>query len=87
MPLGHQPWWVRAGAYVGVPTLILGAVMWWVDRKFDAHVVDTAVLVRHLEEETQRGWQTISILQRVCLNTARTEDDKMACIAIGPAVR
>jgi hypothetical protein len=61
MPLGDQPWWVRAGAYVGVPTLVLAAVFWWVDRKFDQHVVDTAVLVRHLEEETQRGWQTVSI--------------------------
>lgn len=90
-PLSDQPWWVKTIVWVGVPTAAMGYLLYFVigslsarldhiSSSMDRHQGDMASLIQHLQEDTSRGWALVSVSQRICLNTAKTEPDKLQCV-------
>lgn len=67
--------------YFGLPTLLLVALGWWVTTKFDAHMQQTAELIEHLNQEADRGWFMLGAVQQTCINTAKSDADRLACIS------
>jgi len=74
-PLGDLPWWARFVVWVGLPTAACVAFMWLFFTRFEAVAI-------HLQQEAERSWQIVSIVQRICLNTATSPDDRLACVSI-----
>ncbi len=92
-PLANQPWWVSAIVWVGTPTAALAFVLWWLFGTFTADLTalkqtaaqnekSLTALVEHLRQETELSWAQLSAMQRTCLNTSKTESDKMECIKV-----
>lgn len=85
-PLANMPWWVQAVTYVGLPAVILGVVMYWQRQdavaqreKIEAQVTTLAVqMVSHVRD----NGALLQVAQRICLNTAKTQDDRISCLAI-----
>lgn len=84
--LSGQPWYVQAVAFVGAPTAIACFMVWWltgtVTKRLD--VIEEQARQHTAAEAigTEQTWQMIGILQRVCLNTAHTADDRLACTIV-----
>lgn len=74
-PLAGFPLWLRGVVWVGLPTAACIAFMYVFFTRFEAIAV-------HLQQEAEQSWQIVSIVQRICLNTAKTDDDKMACVTV-----
>jgi len=92
-PLADAPWWVRSVVWVGVPTAAMAYLMWFVlgnfagqmshlSSSYDQHQQDTASLIQHLQQETEQAWAQLAVMQRICLNTAKTDADRLACVSI-----
>lgn len=93
-PMSDQPWYVRAIAIIGVPSAIAVFLVYFLTNLFTAittrlEAIEGAqrsstqvsqTLLRHLEQDTEQMWQLVSINQRTCLNTAKTDGDRMACV-------
>lgn len=93
-PLSDQPWWVKTVVWVGVPTAAFGILLWFVLRIISTQM-DTVIatqskqekslaeLTGHLEQETEQSWVIQGTLSRICINTARTDADRLACVSVG----
>jgi hypothetical protein len=79
--------------WVGVPTAAAAYLLWFVvgglttklDHQaatFDQHQKDMAALIGHLQVETEQSWVMAGTLSRICLNTAKTDADRMACVTV-----
>ena len=91
---GLNPW-VRAVAVVGAPTaglavLIYGLFIYLPQIATELKTVgaDAAVMHEsykaHLTDEARQSERLLAVIQRVCLNTSRTDEDRLACVAVGP---
>lgn len=92
-PLSDQPWYVKTLVWVGVPTVAFGYLLWFVlgdmsggmkamRESMDQHQKDMASLIQHLQAETDQQWVQLGVTQRICINTARTDADRLACVSI-----
>lgn len=104
VPMSDQPWYVRTVVYVGVPTVAMAYLLWWVLGSLDGRQVQhqqTTVELKasidalsaeirksHQEDSSQAGaaldqaWAQLSVMQRICLNTAKTDADRIACATL-----
>lgn len=92
-PLADQPKWVKTFIYVGVLPAIVGFLLYFltaildarldkIDANLVAHQLDMKILLSHLEEETEQRWVQLGISQRICLNTAKNDSDRVACVSV-----
>lgn len=81
-PIDSQPWWIRAIVWVGVPTALAGWLLWQQDTTMKKFSADIAALVQHMNTDTDQAWVQLGVMQRICLNTARTAEDRVACVSI-----
>lgn len=92
-PLGDQPWYIKAIVWVGAPTAAAGYLLWFVlatvaghldamATTLEKHQQDMTALVAHLQQDTQQTWVQLGVMQRICLNTSRTDADRLACVSI-----
>jgi hypothetical protein len=93
-PISDSPWYVRAIAFIGVPSAIAVFLVYFLTNLFTAittrleaievaqrsAVQVSSTLLKHLEQDTESMWQLVSINQRTCLNTAKSDADRMACV-------
>ena len=93
--LADQPWWVKTVVWVGVPTAAMGYLLWFVLSGMatrldhlaatqDQHTKDMTALVTHLQQETQQSWVQLGVMQQICLNTARNEQQRTLCVTSLP---
>ena len=82
---------IEAAVKLGVPAVIAMGVVWWmgmmltarIDRiveRLDQHDKSTAELVSHLNSDAQQAWRLVAISQRICINTSKTDQDRMSCV-------
>jgi len=98
-PLSSQPWWVQGLALVGAPVAGLAYVIWMffgnfnakldsVDKRLGAHEMSAtatgAAFIKHLDDDVQQRWLLISTMQRICLNTSKTDSDRLNCALSSP---
>lgn len=85
-PLDDQPWFIKAVVWVGVPTAAFAVLLWFVlgnmSEKLDRMSNDMSEVAKHLSTETQQSWVIQGTLSRICINTARTDADRLACVSI-----
>jgi hypothetical protein len=81
-----MPWWVRAIAVIGVPgVLVLYLVYSGVQelpatRRASEQAVTEVLQNREmLREHRLESQATFRLLQRICTNTARTQDERNSC--------
>lgn len=83
------PVWVQGIAWVGVPSAIACFFVWWMTSSVTVRL--TAIetfLAKHQQDsatDIQQTWQLIAINERVCLNTSKTNEDRVACVTMGRA--
>jgi hypothetical protein len=85
-PLSGSPWWVKAGLTFGLPAVGLGVLMYW--NRQDA-VADRADIKQQITEirssltgHVRDGGALIQIAQRICINTAKTDQARLECVTI-----
>lgn len=96
-PLSDQPWWVRSIVWVGVPSAGLAFMLWFFvgnfDRRMQQHQDDLAKLVIEIQAQTKldqqkmetqlnQAWVQLGVMQRICLNTSKTDADRIACASL-----
>lgn len=95
-PLGDQPWYVKTLVWVGAPTAGAAYLLYFVLHVLTAKLdtmtgaltqnqANTAALVTQLQGERDQAWATINTLSRICINTSRTDSDRIACATIQAA--
>ena len=91
---GMSPW-MKFMAIVGLPSAGLayliymlvssfGAQLSSIDRRLDAHEKASVAITEHLQQDADQSWVLISVIQRVCINTSKTEADRIACVSVVP---
>ena len=98
-PLSGQPWWVQAIALVGAPVAGLAYVIWMffgnysakldsIDHRLSSHEsassATSTAFIKHLDDDVQQRWLLISTMQRICLNTSKTDNDRLNCALSSP---
>lgn len=89
--LSDGPFWLNVAVKFGAPTVLAGYLVWvfvsdvvgsqkHIIAAMEQHQKDMAGLVQHLQEDTSRGWALVSVSQRICLNTAKNDQDRMQCV-------
>jgi hypothetical protein len=99
-PLSNQPWWVQAIALVGAPVAGLAWIIWMffgnfnvkldsIDHRLSSHemaaTATSSAFTKHLDDDVTQRWLLISTLQRICLNTSKTDNDRLACALSNPS--
>jgi hypothetical protein len=91
--LADQPWYVRTVVYVGLPTVVAGYLLYFVvgqlSQRLDSlsstlttHQTDMRGLMTHLEQEAEQSWAMVGSLSRICLNTSKTDADRLSCVSV-----
>lgn len=86
---------MRFVAIVGLPSAGLayliyalvssfGAELASIDRRLDAHEKASVAIAEHLQQDNEQSWVLIGVIERVCINTAKTESDRIACVSVVP---
>ena len=85
-PFGGQPWWVQAIAWLGIPgVLVLYLVYSGVEnvpaiRRSAERNTDEILRNREMIQAlTQQSQINTRILQRICANTGKTDDERQRC--------
>jgi hypothetical protein len=78
------PDWGKVAAYVGIPGVIALYLVWVLassfNAKLDAHDLEARTLAEQHAAETREGFrQLVPLLQQICANTAKTDDERAAC--------
>lgn len=80
------PTWMKAAAYLGVPTLISLFLVWQEALRLPKIEDSITKLEQMLELQVQQGAlrdakqdQILRTLQGICVNTAKTDDDRRRC--------
>jgi hypothetical protein len=81
------PMWAQVVSIVGVPAAVLGYVLWAQNPKLDRIEASTVKFSQDLEVQKDQSWALYGVLQRICLNTAKSDEDKKACTTIVPRPR
>ncbi len=85
-PLANLPAVWRFVAWVGIPGAIAGFMVYWATTSLDAKLTEIAAgqarLIKQLDEQADQNWMTVQVSSRICLNTARTDEDRMNCVTI-----
>jgi len=80
--LGWLAWaWQKLGAI----TVVAGALWYTLHYDLGAATLATTQLteqVKALVSGSEATWQLVGVTQRVCLNTARTDEDRIACVSV-----
>lgn len=91
--LDNQPWYVKTFVWVGVPTAAFSVLLWFVlgtvsvelkniETALASHQSDMQKLLVHLEDESEQRWVQIGVTQRICINTSKTDADRLACVSV-----
>ena len=81
--INDGPWWVQAIYKVGIPSAIAIFLIWTLVNKIDVgiieirenlrlHAVDSSYVIKNTNNLQQ-------ILQRICVNTSETNEERNAC--------
>lgn len=81
-PLHDQPWWVRATMIVGLPTALLAGLLYFHFNAFQTMVDDVEANGRTLSTLSDQMWIMIGINQRLCIHTARNDDEELQCATL-----
>jgi hypothetical protein len=87
-PLDGLPQYARIAAWVGIPSAAMIFLLWWTTMGNPDHLQLKAMeidLKQHVANESTaigQTWQLISTLERVCLNTSKTDADRIACVVV-----
>jgi len=94
-PLSALPALLVMIAKFGLPTVALAVVLWLVLVEMRGDVKGLKVgmseqaaamadLVKHLDTERDQSWIVLGVMQRICLNTAKNDADRVACVSATP---
>ena len=90
--LASLPAYARIVAWVGFPAAaaayliyvlasVQGARFEKIETLLQQEEKHSIIVEQHLATDAEQGWILVGLLQRTCMNVARNDDDKMACIA------
>lgn len=91
-PLGSLPSWAKSVLYVGAPTVAAGWLIFWLTGNVQSRLTaiesalsDNAKLsvavTEHLKAEDERAWTTLGTLQKICIELAKSDADRIDCIS------
>ena|SRR3990167_8479132 len=80
-------------ARVGVPSAIALGMFWWltsdlstrlgaIEAALMTHKIDTASIAAHMTQESEQSWVIVGTLSRICINTAKTDADRLSCVSV-----
>lgn len=86
----EYPWWVRAIYLIGIPSAIAGYLVYTlstgvnstvnlINTNLQAHQIDTSYLIKANQESQSQQRVMYNLLQQICINTARTAEDRQNC--------
>lgn len=92
-PLKNLPQWAQIVSWIGLPAALCIFLVWFVTSDIKAQAKQQSqdiaqikvILVQQAASDRQaieQQWQFIGIASRICLNTSRTADDRMACVSM-----
>lgn len=92
-PLKNLPQWAQIVSWIGLPAALCIFLVWFVtsDIKAQAKQQSTdiaeikSILIQQAAADQQRiqqTWQSIGIFSRICINTSRTQEDRIACTSM-----
>lgn len=90
-PLGALPSWARVAAWVGFPVAAAAFLLWFIvsiqsaqlgriEASLQEQSKANASVASHLAAETEQSWTLVGLMQRICINTAKNDADRMACV-------
>lgn len=91
MPSWFQPLFVAAAKF-GLPSVGVGWLMWVIVSQvtvgqkttndlIQSHMSQAQSMMLHFDQETQQQREYLGVLLRVCINTARNDADRIACVS------
>lgn len=88
-PLKNLPQWAQIVSWIGLPAALCIFLVWIVTGDLKAQVkqqtADIAAIKTTMARQADQAWIMLGVSQRICLNTSKTEEDKLACVSIAPA--
>ena len=85
-PLAKLPVWAQVVAWVGLPSALCVFLVWSIvgDIKVQAkqQTADIAAIKNYMAQQADVAWQLVGINSRVCLNTSKTDSDRIACVSV-----
>lgn len=76
----------RAVAWVGAPVAAMFFLMWFitstVTARLDALEVNSRLAAAAMKTIEDQQWQVVSVLSRICINTSKTDQDRIACVTL-----
>ncbi len=90
--LSGLPAWAKGIAWIGAPVAAAGFLIYFLTQtlttRLDALETD---LHKHTSEmaatsavTVEQNWQMIAVVQATCLNVAKTDSDRLRCLAVRP---
>lgn len=84
--------WGRLAAYVGVPSVIAIFLVWNLTSNVNARLdgqqaelkamsLALSAVAKHMDSDGVQMWMLVAAAQRTCLNTSKTDLDRIACIS------
>lgn len=85
-PLSGLPVYARMVAWIGLPSALCIFLIWIVTGDLKAQVrqqtADITVIKLYMSQQAEVAWQLVGINARVCLNTSKTDADRIACVSV-----
>lgn len=86
---------IEAAVRLGVPAVIALGLVWLLGMSLQTKMERTAdsvaaldkrmgELVAHLNADSAQSWRLIAISQRICINTSKSDQDRISCVTEGP---
>ena len=87
-PFAGLPTWLKAVAAVGFPAAVAGVLLYFLLGLFniqsDAHMKEATAHFTHMQtfmaDHSRAQTDTLSVLQGMCLNAARTIEQQQRCL-------
>jgi hypothetical protein len=85
-----MPAWMKFATTVGIPSAGLAYLVYMlassfsaqltaIDQRLEAHERQGLAVAQHLQVEADQSWRLLGVMQRICINTAQSDEDKKAC--------
>jgi hypothetical protein len=81
-----MPWWVRAVAIIGIPGVLVIYLVWMgaqevpsIRRITEQNGAETIRSREMIREQSIQIERTYRMIQRVCSNTAKTDEERLRC--------
>ncbi len=85
-PMNGLPSYAKVVAWIGLPAALCIFLIWVVTGDLKAQVrqqtVDIAQIKSYMAQQADVAWQLVGINSRVCLNTSKTDADRIACVSV-----